>query len=204
VEVATRILSDLRAAARKAGTPAAENGLVSDIADHERRLSRLGLRPSILASDFALARGISWAARRVPILLPLAALLGVAGFLLFWLPYRLTGSIAGRIDVSADQRSTYKVLIGAVVYGAWLLLLTIIAQRAIGWFGALLVLAAAPAVGMAGLSIRERWRGAWADARQWLWLRGRRTLLAALRERQTALADRLDAALQTYGTRGAA
>jgi 1-acyl-sn-glycerol-3-phosphate acyltransferase len=208
VEVATRILADLRGV-EKGGTasvrPAAAGpGLVNDIADHERRLRRLGLRPGILASDLGLARGVSWAARRVSLLLPLAALVAVAGFLLFWPPYRLTGWIVGRLDLSADQRSTYKVLIGAALYGAWLLLVTIFAARTIGWLGALLVLAAMPAIGMAGLSVRERWRGAWADARQWLWLRGRRSIVTGLRERQRTLADRLDAALQAYGAQGAA
>ena len=204
VEVATRILAELRAGGAQAREPSPGHILVTDIADHERRLRRFGLRPAILASDFALARGISWAARRVPLLLPFAALVAVSGFLLFWPPYRLTGWIVGRLNLSADQRSTYKMLIGAAVYGAWLLLLTTIAARTVGWLGALLVLVGMPAIGMVGLWIRERWRGAWADARQWLLLRGRRPLVTALRARQRALADQLEAALRDHGARGAA
>jgi hypothetical protein len=46
---------------------------------------------------------------------------------------------------------------------------------------------------MAGLIVRERWRGAWEDARRFLLLRTRRPLIAALAGRQRELGERLDA-----------
>ncbi len=50
-----------------------------------------------------------------------------------------------------------------------------------------------PVVGLAGLRIRERWRGAWSDASRFLLLRSRRRLIENLRVKQKDLAVRLKA-----------
>jgi hypothetical protein len=52
-----------------------------------------------------------------------------------------------------------------------------------------------PAIGMLGLVVRERWRGAWADARRFFRMRSRRDLVAQLRDERRALGARLDALL---------
>lgn len=57
---------------------------------------------------------------------------------------------------------------------------------------------------MTGLVIRERWRGAWSDARRFLLLRSRRALGEALRARQRELGARLDGLYESFATRGAA
>jgi hypothetical protein len=94
-----------------------------------------------------------------------------------------------------DVRSTYKLLGGLVVYLLWLIVLVAAATAlADAWTGAL-VLVAAPALGLAGLWIRERWREAWADARRFFLLRRRPYLLRDLRRRQHEVAERLQALL---------
>ncbi len=198
LEVTTGILSALR----RSGDPAAA-ALVRDVEAHRRRLSRLGLRPADLTADVGLGRGVGWAARRVPLVMPLAAAVALAGLLLFWAPYQLTGWVVGRMRRPADQRSTYKLLVGIVIYGLWVLALA--ATGAARWnAGAGLgVLLGVPAVGLAGLVTRERWRGAWSDARRFLLLRGRRALIGALRTGQRDLGLRLDAVYRGFPPRGA-
>jgi 1-acyl-sn-glycerol-3-phosphate acyltransferase len=198
LDVTTRILG----AVRRGGDPGGA-ALAADVEAHRRRLARLGLRPADLAADVGLGRGVGWAARRVPLLMPLAAAVALAGLLLFWAPFRLTGLVVERLRRPADQRSTYKLLAGIVIYGLWLLALAA-AATVLGnaWVG-LAVLLGAPVVGMAGLVIRERWRGAWSDARRFLLLRSRRALVAGLRGEQRALGRRLDTAYRAFVTSGA-
>jgi hypothetical protein len=199
LELTTRIL----AAVRSGDEPEATE-LAALVERHGRRLERLGLRPGDLRADVRLARGLSWAARRVPLVLPFAAVLGLAGFVLFWAPYRLTGWAVDRLDRPADQRATYKLLFGTAIYGLWVLAGAAVAAATVHVLAGAAVLVIVPLVGMAGVVVRERWRGAWTDARRFLLLRSRRRLRDALRERQRALATRLDAMYRGFLTRGVA
>jgi len=195
----TRILAAVRLSEDPAGT-----GLARDVDAHRRRLRRLGLRPAHLVSDVGLARSAGWAARRIPLAMPLAAAVAIVGWLLFWAPYRLTGFVVERMRRPADQRSSYKLLVGIAVYAVWVLALA--AAGAVGfnaWVG-LGVLFGVPALGMAGLVIRERWRGAWGDVRRFVLLRSRRALVDTLRATQRDLGDRLDSLYQDFAARGAA
>lgn len=135
--------------------------------------------------------------------MPFAAIAALAGFLLFWAPYRLTGWIVDRLHRPEDQRSTYKLLVGIVLYAVWVLALAVIGAVAVDGRAGLGLLLGVPAVGMMGLVIRERWRGAWGDAQRFLLLRTRRALVDALRTRQHELGVRLDALYQVFATRGA-
>ncbi|MGH7613808.1 MAG: 1-acyl-sn-glycerol-3-phosphate acyltransferase [Gemmatimonadales bacterium] len=194
----TRILAAVRLSDDPAGT-----GLARDVEAHRRRLRRLGLRPANLVSDAGLARSAGWAARRVPLAMPLAAAVALVGWLLFWAPYRLTGFVVERMRRPADQRSSYKLLVGIAVYAVWVLALAAAAVTFNVWVG-LGVLAGVPALGMAGLVIRERWRGAWGDVRRFVLLRSRRELVDTLRATQRDLGFRLDSLYQAFAARGAA
>jgi len=164
--------------------------LVENLAAHCRRLQRLGLAPVDLKADVSLARGFLWSARRL-ILLP-AAVLALLGYLVFWPPYRATGFIVDRLDPDDETRSTYKLLGGILFYALWVGILTIAAFAFAGPNAAALVLLLVPAAGIVGHTVRERWRGAWRDARRFFLLRSRRELVVALRERQRKLAARLE------------
>lgn len=199
LDVTTRILAAVREDTDPTGV-----ALTRDVDAYRRRIERLGLRPADLTADVGLVRGVAWAARRLPLVLPFAAATAFAGFVLFWTPYRLTGWIVNRMKRPEDQRSTYKLLFGIVIYALWVLALAAAAAAAGGVLAGLAVLAGTPVVGMAGLVVRERWRGAWSDGRRFLLLRGRRTLIAGLRGRQRELGARLDALYHTFAARGAA
>jgi len=51
-----------------------------------------------------------------------------------------------------------------------------------------------------GLIVRERWRGAWADARRFFRLRSRHGLVTQLRKQRRALGTQLDALLARLTT----
>jgi hypothetical protein len=191
--VTTRILAVARR--REDGAAAA---LAARLERHRRRLERLRLRPGDLPAEVGVSRALRWTVRRAHLLLPLAAIAALAGFLAFYLPYRVTGALVARVRLRDDERSTWKLLVGIGVYAAWLALAVAAAALAGGWRGALLGLVLLPPAGMTGLLVRERWRGAWADARRFLLLRSRRGLVAALRAEQAALAADLAAVYHQY------
>ena len=194
----TRILAAVRQSDDPAGTD-----LAREVEAHRRRLRRLGLRPADLVADVGLSRGAGWAARRVPLVLPLAAAVAMAGLLLFWVPYRLTGVVVDGMRRPPDQRSTYKLLVGIALYAAWVTALGVVGALTLNAWVGLGLLGAVPAVGMIGLVIRERWRGAGSDVRRFLLLHSRRELVSALRTVQRDLGVRLDALYQTFAARGA-
>jgi hypothetical protein len=51
---------------------------------------------------------------------------------------------------------------------------------------------------MTGLTVRERWRGSWEDARRFLLLRSRRDLVTTLQAEQADLAARLQRLYDRY------
>lgn len=195
----TRILATVRQSEHPAGT-----GLARDVEAHRRRLRRLGLRPVDLVADVSLGRGARWAARRIVLVMPLAAAVAIAGLVLFWAPYRLTGFVVDRMQRPPDQRSTYKLLVGIVLYAAWVVGLGALGAATLNIWAGLALLVGAPALGMGGLIIRERWRGAGGDVRRFLLLRSRRTLVDTLRAAQRDLGLRLNALYQDFAARGLA
>ncbi|HEX9705563.1 MAG TPA: 1-acyl-sn-glycerol-3-phosphate acyltransferase, partial [Gemmatimonadales bacterium] len=199
LEVTTRILADVRQREEPVG-----EALIKDVDAYRRRIDRLRLRPADLKADVGLWRSVSWAARRVPLVMPLAAAIALAGLLLFWVPYQLTGWVAGGVRRPEDQRSTYKLLFGIAIYAIWVLGLAVTAALTAGVPAGLGVFVGAPVLGMSGLVVRERWRGAWSDARRFFLLRGRQALADALRARQRELGARLDVLYQAFATRGVA
>lgn len=194
------ITTGLLAAVRRDRDPA-WLALADEVAAYCRRLRRLNLRPSDVRANVGVKRGLTWAAARLPLVLPLGAALGLAGYLLYLVPYRVTGRIATGMRPNPDTTSTYKLLIGIPVYALWVLLLSVAAWLAWGAGAGLLVLLGLPVVGMVGILVRERWRGAWQDARRFLLLRSRRDLVSQLALRQNSLGARLDALYDHYAAR---
>lgn len=187
MEFTTKTLAKVRANGDPHGLSLAE-----DVRRHDRRLTRLGLRPSDLSADVGTGRGMSWAARRFHLLMPVGIVLAGVGAVLFWVPYQLTGMIVNRLRLDQDVRSTWKLLIGIVLYALWLIALAVIAGTTFGWVGALLTAVGVPAIALIGLQVREHWQLAWTDARTFFLLRSRRSLIHKLREDQKELAARLE------------
>jgi hypothetical protein len=98
----------------------------------------------------------------------------------------------------------YKLLVGIALYAVWVLALAVVAAVSFNAWAGLGALLVVPAVGMTGLVIRERWRGAGGDVRRFILLRSRRELVDTLRATQRDLGGRLDSLYQAFAARGAA
>ncbi len=172
--------------------------LARDVNVHRRRLHRLGLTPADLDARIDLATGARWSLRRLHLLGPPAVVLAFLGALLFWVPFHLTDWIISLVRPEEDQRSTYKVLIGALTYFVWILSLAALSWWSWGGWAALAVVVILPLWGLAGQWVRERWRGAWSDARRFFVLRSRQDLRRQLKEEQRSLANRLHQAFEVW------
>ena len=188
IEFTTKTLAKVR----ETGDPTGAS-LIDDVRRHDRRLRWLGLRPSDVVADVDTQRAVSWAARRLYLLLPIGAAFALVGAVLFWVPYQLTGFVVRRLRLKPDVQSTWKLLIGIVLYAAWLVALVWVISAAFGWVAALASVLLVPAVAIAGLHVRESWRSTLSDMRRFFLLRSREDLVRKLREEQASLAQRLDA-----------
>jgi glycerol-3-phosphate O-acyltransferase/dihydroxyacetone phosphate acyltransferase len=165
--------------------------LAEDVEAHRKRLQRLGISPGDLKIDVGLRSSLRWALRRFYLLGIPALAVALAGAVLFWPPFRLTGRVARALGPEKDQRSTFKLLSGIPAYLLWIGLLAVLAWDVAGLVAGMATLVLVPTVGIVGLWIRERWRGAWRDARRFFLLRSQRSLVQVLQERQREIAQEL-------------
>ena len=146
-----------------------------------------------------MTAGMGWAVRRMHLLGIPAAILAVAGYLLFRIPYVITEMLARLGRPKADQVSTFQLMVGVPVYLLWGVGLCI----AIGWRWGLWAGAAAvlllPLVGFTGLWIRERWQTALGDIRRFFLMRSRRGQVTELKRGQADLAGQLKELYESYG-----
>ena len=187
LRIASELLSHIRLNPVSRWAP-----LARAVRHHSRSLARLDLTPTDLESELRVDTAVSWSVRRLPLLLLPVFAVAAAGFLLWWVPYRLTGIVAEGIHGERDIRSTYKLYGGIVLYAAWLAALVITAAALGGALWSLITLVAAPALGIAGLWIRERWRAAWRDVKRYLVLRRHPGRVRELRRRQRELTERFE------------
>ncbi len=180
----------------------------SEIAERVRtydaRLARFGLRDADLRGEVPTSAA-RFAVREGLIAVVLAPLL-VVGFIVFWLPYRLTDWISRRGTL--DEEATIKVIGGFVVYSLWIGLLGWLAWRALGPRGALLTLATLPIVAFASLFAVERETAVLRAVRGWLAVRrappGARARLGRTRDEIVEVLDRVRERLgTTEGTESA-
>ena len=166
--------------------------VIKDVAAHDRRLRRLGLGPWDLKADVSVGSGLRWSARQAWLLMLPAMASAALGFLVFWPAYHATDRVVNLVGPDAEQRSSHRLLIGIALHAAWLLALATATALLTNVTTGLVVLILLPVIGVIGLAVRERWRGAWNDVRRFFLLRSRRSLVQTLRERQHALRTRLE------------
>jgi glycerol-3-phosphate O-acyltransferase / dihydroxyacetone phosphate acyltransferase len=172
---------------------------------YDARLSRFGLRDADLRGEVPTSAAARFAVREGLIAVALAPLL-VVGFIVFWLPYRLTEWISRRGTL--DEQATIKVIGGFVVYSLWIGLLGWLAWRALGPDGALLALATLPIVAFASLFVVERQTAVLRAVRGWLAVRrappSARARLGRTRDEIVEVLDRVRERLgATEGTESA-
>ena len=176
--------------------PSLWRATASEVRQHAQTLQALGLRPAELRGDATSAEAIRWTLRRSALFLP-GFLVAALGTLVFWLPYRGTGWLERWAAPEHALRSTYKALIGILLFFLWILILTVIGGFTGGWLAAGALLITLPLLGLATLRVREEWVAARGEAARFFLRRGRAGLLRHLAERQHALAARLERLRQT-------
>lgn len=191
-EVTARILAAVRR-----GSDGRWSALQRSLIGHRRRLAVLGLRPRDLRSGAGpKAVMVRW--RRLYLSsIPAAALAG-AGHVAFWVPFQLTRALTAKAAPALDRLSTYKLLIGILAYGAWVVAIALVALWLWGRWVALASLVLLPPLGMAGLWIREWWREVARDIGRVLVLRNRQQVVEELGVEQRRLGTELQALYEAW------
>jgi 1-acyl-sn-glycerol-3-phosphate acyltransferase len=159
---------------------------------YDQRLRRFGLRDRHLDWSVSAGAAIVFALREGVVAVLLFPV-GAIGFVLFWLPYQLTGLLARRATSERDVAATAKVFVGAGVYTAWLLVIAIGAGMLFGAGAGLLAAVLIPALAVAGLFAIERETAVADTIRAWWFLRrARRQTRARLKEARSELAALLE------------
>ena len=187
MRVTTNLLKQLRDANDPRWAPLAE-----DVARHDRLLRRLRLRPAELHTKARAREAVRWTFRQLPYSGLLPFLVTIVGAILLWVPYRLTGAVAKRTAPQRDTVSTHKAMYGIVIFAAWIILIAVVAGVAWGAIAALAAVILLPLVGLAVLTIGERWRDAWGEAQRFVLRVRKRDLIEEMRARQRDLAQRLE------------
>lgn len=173
------------------GQDSSWRAVARQLRSHERVLGRLGLTPTTLRSSIGPGGAAVWVLRRLPLLL-MMPIAGV-GLALFWIPRELTGLIGTHASKKEgdDSIPTFRVMYGGVVFFTWFALLAALAGWQWGLFAAVVTFVALPAIAFAAMGIGESRRFVWQSIRRYFVLRRHPERVAALRQRQHALAQRL-------------
>jgi glycerol-3-phosphate O-acyltransferase / dihydroxyacetone phosphate acyltransferase len=165
--------------------------LARELTRHDRILRSLRMRPADLRERPGIAAMARWTGRTIPLLGFLGIAVVAVGSALFWPPYKLVGIVEARARPLHDVRSTYKLIVGIVLFTLWWAILTAAAWWWQGWIAAVGVALALPLLGILTLELQERWANAIDDAHRFVVHRTRPRAIAQLAERQKALAARL-------------
>jgi glycerol-3-phosphate O-acyltransferase / dihydroxyacetone phosphate acyltransferase len=170
--------------------PGAWEALARDVHAHARLLRVLKMTPVEVKASASAAEAARWTFRQLTVLrslLPVAAI----GFVLYYVPYRLTGILEARAKPAQDIRATYKALMGAALHIAWTIVLAVVAGVLFGWIAGVAALVVLPVVAFLTVIVVDMWRRASGEARRFFVRARRGEALLELRERQRALAQRL-------------
>ena len=195
-----RLLVTTKALARlRLGEDAGWRRVARELHAHERLLGRLGLAPSSLRADISIGTAVTWVLKHAPVvlLLPVA----VIGYALFWIPRELTGAIGTRASAKEgdDSIPTFRVMYGGVIFLAWFLALGTVAGALFGAWAGVLTFVALPVLAFIVLIVAESRRFVWVTIRRFFVLRRHPERVAAMRQRQHAIAQRLKELLAEAG-----
>ncbi|MEY3702070.1 MAG: hypothetical protein RI891_1362, partial [Gemmatimonadota bacterium] len=160
---------------------------------HVRTLTRFGLTPQEVRDQVPVRRAMRWTVARLPLVIALPVSLVAA--VVFWVPTLITTGIADAMTRrdGMDAFATHRVLVGALTFLLWGLLVAVGTGWQFGVAWGVLALAAQPPLGMAALAVGDRTRMAWEAVRAFVRTRRLGSQLIELRERQLALARALQA-----------
>ncbi|MBB4635106.1 1-acyl-sn-glycerol-3-phosphate acyltransferase [Longimicrobium terrae] len=171
---------------------AAWEDIAAAVQAHAGMLGVVRMTPAELKSAPDAREAARWVARQANVLRLLSPA-ALAGMVIFFVPYRLTGFVEKRARPSDDIRATYKTLVGGVLHLIWIAMLAGAAGWMCGWTAGVAALVVLPLLAWATLWSAESWNHASGEARRFL-LRARRAeAIDELRQRQHDLAVQLAA-----------
>lgn len=129
-------------------------------------LDALQLSPKGLEAVARPRAAVGWTARNLVFFL-LAAPAGVVGSVIFFLPYFATDWIGRRPGLPPDIRSARKLLGGGALYLAWCGLLSVLLAWGFGIPAGIAAIVSLPLLALLTLAVRERWRDARREIRQY-------------------------------------
>ena len=165
--------------------------LYDAVASFLRAITALGVAPSQLDSEPDRRPVSTWAVRRLTLFLVGGPVAG-AGFVLFFVPYRLTRLIGEQQALDLDVRATWKAMGGAMLYLVWILIVTMVVGLSVGWQWGVTVLVTLPLLALFTFYVRDSWVEARADVRHYLSLRRRKNVRGWLLEERAVLAESLE------------
>jgi hypothetical protein len=174
-------------------------GLVDDIKAHQAALKRIRLSPAQLLYESGTRRNVGWVTRHFYLLASYVIAIGTTGLVLFYPAFLLTGLVVRVLKPGYEQRSANKLFVGTLIYGLWVVILTVLLTWWMGPLAGLATFVGLPALGIAGRYIREQWRGSLRDLRFLLVKRSRSEMIGRLRADQQDLAARIEVVLERAG-----
>jgi 1-acyl-sn-glycerol-3-phosphate acyltransferase len=174
---------------------AADPGRLEDVLlrmrQYDDRLRRFGLRDTHLDWQGTHADAFRFAVRELLmgiVLVPLC----IAGLIVFFVPYWLTGLIAKRTAPERAMLATAQLIGGTFVYGLWLALFVVAARRLGGNDAALAMAVAIPVLAVISLFAIERESAVLETIRAWWSINRRSATRDRLKRRRSELADILE------------
>jgi 1-acyl-sn-glycerol-3-phosphate acyltransferase len=171
----------------RARDPARVEAVRARLAAYTARIEALGLRDDQLAAKYPREQVLAYALGSLVLLfwwLPLAAL----GTFFNWIPYRLLGVAAGRVQ-SRDMPATVKLFGGFFLFPIAWVLWSVAAGLLFGLGATVVTLVLAPASGWYAMRFQERYERLFDEAAAWLRVKLSRRRVAALRAEREALHD---------------
>jgi hypothetical protein len=172
----------------RAASPERLEAVLLRVRQYDDRLKRFGLRDTHLDWQGTSADAIRFAARETLIAVGLVPLC-LAGLIVFFVPYWLTGLAAKQTAPERAMLATAQLIGGTVIYGLWLALFMVGAWRMGGANAAIAMAVAIPVLAVVSLFAIERESAVIDTIRAWWSIRSRGATRDRLKRRRSEIVD---------------
>ena len=172
----------------RAASPERLEAVLLRVRQYDDRLKRFGLRDIHLDWQGTSAEVIRFAAREILYAIGLVPLC-LAGLIVFFVPYWLTGLAAKHTAPERAMLATAQLIGGTLIYGLWLALFMVGAWRLGGTNAAIAMAVAIPVLAVVSLFAIERESAVFDTVRAWWSIQSRGETRDRLKRRRSEIAD---------------